>query len=558
VGSVKTETGQLVAEIVARQRWFTMPVSASWLHRIDLQRAAYRATLVVLILVGVYFRSRRYWIDPLGLWLDEATWGLRLFRRPLTELEFRPIGYMALTKLIVTTYSDERSLRLLSYIAGVASLPIAADLSKHLFKSRLVRVLCVAEVAYNPLLIDMAREFKPYSVEFGVHFGLIWLFVRWRANRSRVWFGALLACSVLAFPFAYNVVFLLPPLFTLLGYTFLREKAYRPLLVTVAAAVGAIAVMVAIYVSALRGTTADSSGTEQFWGKKYDVFYLPTARQPHHATTRLSWLARKYCDLAALPGSHGERPIKANPAAIDTMGKLAEVGSYAWLLLHGLGIFALLAYRRQWALLLLGPLLMSIAFNALSLWPFGAFRTNVFLLAYLVLIPMVGLDVLLAARVAVVRLGGALGSALLLVTNLSAGFEPHVRKHFFSGQTEIASLVRRMASIRAQQPDELRRQPTLTLLLDSYSCAPFIFETRYNDSARREFGSFLDNEIDIRCETISAASNLMRRAPGQLLFLVVTDERRMSVYARMLRVQFSVVVHEKVRDTHDLYLVKAR
>ena len=116
----------------------------------------------------------------------------------------------------------------------------------------------------------------------------------------------------------------------------------------------------------------------------------------------------------------------------ESARKLAEVGGYAWLGLHGLGLVALLAYRRQWLLLLGGPLLVSMAFNALSLWPFGAFRSNVFLLAYLVLIPMVGLDVLLTAHAALARLAGALGSAVLLVTNLSAGFEPHIRKHFFS------------------------------------------------------------------------------------------------------------------------------
>ena len=350
----------------------------------------------MLILIGVYFRSRRYWIDPLGLWVDEATWGLRLLRRSLTQLEFRPIGYMALTKLIVRVYCDERTLRLLSYVAGLLSLPIAADISKRLFKSRLVRVLCVAVVAYNPLLIDMAREFKPYSLEFCVHLGLVWLFLRWRVSGSRSWLGALLACLVLAFPFAYNVVFLLPGLFALLGHTFLRARAYRALLATVCAAIAAVAVMAIIYFGALRGTTQDSGGTEQFWGKKYDVFYLPNARQPHRALGRLRWLARKYCDLAAFPGSHGNPSRKGDFAVGETPHKLAEVGSYAWLSLHGLGLLTLLVYRRQWLLLLTGPLLASMAFNALSLWPFGAFRSNVFLLAYLGLDShMVGLDILL-------------------------------------------------------------------------------------------------------------------------------------------------------------------
>jgi 4-amino-4-deoxy-L-arabinose transferase-like glycosyltransferase len=518
---------------------------------------AYRVALVALILIGIYLRSRRYWIDPLGLWVDEATWGIRLFRRSLTQLEFRPIGYMALTKLIVTVYSDERTLRLLSYVAGVASLLLTADLSKYLFKSRLVRVLCVAVVAYNPLLIDMAREFKPYSVEFCVHLGLLWLFVRWRASRSRGWLAALLACSALAFPFAYNVVFLLPGLFTLLGYTFLREKAYRALVVTVCAAIAAIALMAAIYVSALRGTTEDSGGsTEQFWGHKYDVFYLPTALLPSSVAGHVSWLARKYGDLAAFPGSHGNRQLTASAGVTEATSKLARIGSRAWLFLHGLGLLALLLYRRQWLLLLLGPLLMSMLFNALSLWPFGAFRTNVFLLAYVILIPMFSLDVLLTARIVMARLAGALGSALLLVTNLSTGFEPHIRKHFFSTQTEMTSLVEHMAAVRAQQPIGLRRHAT-PVVLDSYSCAPFIFEAAYNDSAKRAVGSFL-KDIDVRCMNVSGTKKLLRAFPGEPFFVVVSDDRMKAPYDRMLRTQSKVIDHQAIRDTHDVYFVTAR
>jgi hypothetical protein len=544
--------------MVAREPWLASGAGQSWWHRLDLRRTAYRVTLVALLLVGAYFRSRRYWIDPLGLWVDEATWGLRLFRRSLTELEFRPIGYMALTKLIVSVHCDERTLRLLSYAAGLASLPITADLSKHLFESRVVRVLCVAVVAYNPLLIDMAREFKPYSLEFCIHLSLVWLFVRWRGNPSRAWLRALLLCSVLAFPFAYNIVFLLPGLFALLGYTFLRAKSYRALLATVCTAIAALAVMASIYFAALRGTTQDSGGsTEHFWGKKYDVFYLPAADQPHPTIARLRWLARKYCDLAAFPGGHGNPSRKAGFAISETPNKLAELGAYAWLVLHGIGLVMLVANRRRWLLLLTGPLLMSLAFNALSLWPFGAFRSNVFLLAYLVLIPMVGLDVLLVARAAIARVAGALGSALLLVANLSSGFEPHTRKHFFAGQTEMASLLTRMALVRAEQPDKLRRHAT-PVLLDSYSCAPFIFEATYNDSARRQFAPLL-KDLDVACPPgVSAAQNVLRASPGQPFFVIASAERTLSAYAKMLRARTRVIAHEEIRATHDLYFVRAR
>src|SRR4051794_33968168 len=168
-----------VAGLTRCRSWFLRHLSHSSGPSLGAQRLAYRLAILALIVIGVYFRSRRYWIEPLGVWVDEAVWGLRLLERPLTRVEFRPLGYMALTKLIVHVYSDERTLRSLSYLAGLLTLPVTANLAKYLFKSRVVRVVSVAVVAYHPLLIDMAREFKPYSVEFAVHLTLVWLFVRW-------------------------------------------------------------------------------------------------------------------------------------------------------------------------------------------------------------------------------------------------------------------------------------------------------------------------------------------------------------------------------------------
>ncbi len=550
--------GSGAAGLVTNQVWFPARVSARWRPSPRVSKLAYRAALVTFMVIGVYFRSRRYWLDPLGLWVDEAVWGLRLFGRPLTGLEFRPIGYMALTKLIVRVYSDERTLRLLSYLAGLASLPLTADLAKHLFKSRVVRVLCVAVVAYNPLLIDMAREFKPYSVEFAVHLTLVWLFVRWHAARSRAWLGALLACLVLAFPFAYNSVFALPGIFTLLGYTFLRERAQRALATTVLAALAALALMAGIYLCALRGTTSDRGGTEQFWGKKYDVFYLPNAQQAHPVLARAQWLALKYRDLATFPASHGTALAASDSRVPSWTLQLAAVGSVAWFALHAAGLGALLSSRRQWLLLLCGPLLVNVAFNAVSLWPFGAFRTNVFLLAYLIPIPMLGLDMLLAGGALVTRSAGGLGAVTVLLANLSSGFEPHIRKHFFCTQTEMRSLVERIAPLRAQLPNELKLRPTM-VLLDANACTPFIFEARHNDSVQRQFGALLNKELDVRCvASFSAASELLLRGRGRPFFVVTSVNRNTSGYARMLRSQSHIDTHEEIRGVHDLFLVTAR
>jgi hypothetical protein len=114
-----------------------------------------------------------------------------------------------------------------------------------------------------------------------------------------------------------------------------------------------------------------------------------------------------------------------------------------------------------------------------------------------------------------------------------------------------------MAAVRAEQPDELRSHAT-PVLLDSYSCAPFIFAASYSDSARRQFAPLLEN-IDVSCPpAVTAAQNTLRRSPGQPFFVIASAERTMSAYARMLRTRTHIIAHEVIRNTHDLYFVTAR
>src|SRR5882724_6793795 len=65
----------IAAELGPQEGWGAPGFGRSWLAKLNVWRVACRVALVALILIGIYLRSRRYWIDPLGLWVDEATWG---------------------------------------------------------------------------------------------------------------------------------------------------------------------------------------------------------------------------------------------------------------------------------------------------------------------------------------------------------------------------------------------------------------------------------------------------------------------------------------------------
>jgi hypothetical protein len=522
-------------------------------------RLAYHVSIVSLLALGVFFRSHRYWLDPIGLWGDEASWARRLFKHSLTNFDFRPIGYMDVTQWLVHIYSSEQTLRLLSWAAGIASLAMVLDIGRHIFRSPAVRMLCLAVVVFHPLLIDMSREFKPYSLEFCAHLGLVWLFVRWSVSAARGWFYALLSCSVLSFLFAYNIVFLFPAIFGLLGGTFLFKKAYRSLLVTVLSVLAAVALICVVYFGVLRkmGTTEEG---EKFWGGKYDVFYLPSDAEPGHAPqSHASWLAHKYLQLAVFPDVQRDRwPVQA--ALNANFGSELSVVDYGvWLALHAVGVVALFfPGRRPLLALLVTPVIVIMVFNWFGVWPFGVFRANTFLLAYYILIPMVGLDALVSWAGRFGAVAAAPVCLLFLVPNLTFGFDAHDRKQLFAGHSEMPTVLRRLRDLREHGPAAARSEKT-HVLMDWYSCSPFEFYIGYSDSTRREFGSYLVDNFDFDCtRSPRGAQAFMRSLRGKSFFVVVTDYRSTPAMRAIVHKDATVLDEERVRDTHDLYYVTGR
>ncbi len=527
-----------------------------WLRDQSTAQLGYYIAVGALFALGVFFRSHRYWIDPIGLWGDEASWARRLFRHTLTAFDFRPLGYMDATQLAVHIYSNEQTLRILSYVAGLASLAMVSDIARLMFRSRVVRLLCLSVVVFHPLLIDMSREFKPYSVELCAHLGLVWLFLRWRASQAPAWLYALLLGSVLSFLFAYNIVFLYPSIFALLGLAFLLKKAQRSLLITVLAAGAAIALITAVYFGVLRqmGTAAEG---EKFWGGKYDVFYLPQEGVPGQVPqSHVSWLAHKYLDLVVFPDVQRHKwtfPEAISPAV---SAGFIDMNRYAWFALHFVGLVALcFPGRRQLLVLLAAPLILIMGFNWFGIWPFGTFRANTFLLGYYILIAMVGLDALIVWARKFGLFPALAACSLILLPNLTIGFDTHGRKQFSTGHSEMRSVLRRLKQLRESGAAAARTEKSY-VLSDWYSCSPFEFYTQYSDTTRREFGSYLAENFDFQCtRTPRGLQSFMHKLRGKSFFVVVTDPRAMPVTRGIVHRGAIVLDEEQVRKTHDLYYV---
>jgi hypothetical protein len=519
------------------------------------QLASRYGAMVVVLIAGMVWRSNRFWWNPIALWQDEAFWATAMFERPLSGLMFRPLGYMAVTRLIAGVYTNEQTIRILSYVSGLASLGLMVHVSSLLFQSRIARVLCLFVVAFHPVLIDMSREFKPYSLEFCLHLGIVWLFLLHRRTGRRRWFWALLTSSVLAFFFAYNIVFLWPVIFLLLALPHLRDRKFLRLVPIVSAALLALLAAVAAYVVVLRHLNMKDQ--EAGWGEKYDVFYLEQRHRGEAASkSKPAWMAAKYAELSAFPGV-GRRYWKwpaSQPGA--SLSAAQDFDYYAWIALHFMGL-GILIYRRRYqhlALFFLPLVLLPLA-NLLGFWPMGAFRVNTFLLAYLIPISIIAIDQLAAARRFGARSLGWGAAGLVLLPNLTVGFNTHSHKYAETAHFEMWELVRSMLELKATAGAADGR---MTAGLDGYSCPPVDFYRRYHSGFQSEFGTSLAKGIELKCvRNIRFWRRAMRSATDPYLLIVSTDYVKADL-DRSVNDSGLLLKKRVIGETHVVYLLKRR
>jgi hypothetical protein len=519
---------------------------------------AYRIAAAALIALGIVFRSMRYWFNPIALWGDEAVWARNLLERPLTMLEFRPIGLMAVTKwLTELTAVDERVLRLPCYLAGIASLFLALWVGRMLFARRLTVLVLVGFVAVSPILVDFSREFKPYSVEVALHLLLLGIGLRYWRTRARGWLIALIVTAPIAFLLAYNAVFAYPVPFGLALLDRWRAPGRRGLDLVVGGAVGCIAFIGLVYATVI--SQIDAPDEAGFWGQKYDAFYLP----PEHgaaALDHLRWVVRKTADVAAMPGAIRAlwRPPSSLPSGLIAAWSVADY--WVWLALV-LGGAAWLARRRRYAALglLVGPLAVAFLFNLLGRWPWSAFRVNVFFLAYLFPLAGVAIDALLDLPLPRLR-AAAIGAILLVVGWPQIGFGWGLRtmKRAWVSHAEFPALLARVRADRERALAEDPGRPRDLLLTDRYGCAPIKFYLYHHSITRAEDGAFVLSNFDLRCfRGSSEIAAEVEGAEGRPVWIAISGPKSRRSLPRRIRRFAEITRSETIADSHLLMIVRA-
>jgi hypothetical protein len=470
----RAETRSLVRErLMAWWRQFRGP--STWLIP---------ATMGFILALGFWLRARGYLYDVPDMWLDECSWAIMLNERPLVKLLIRPPGFIVLSRVFVLLFGPtEASLRAIPWLSAMAALAMAPFLARRLFSTAAPRLLFVAIIALHPAATDFAKEFKPYSTGLTLHMAIILLTLRYLETMRGKDLAWLLALAVVSPLLSQDLVFAFPGVFAIAGWRAFKHDRRHFLAVALAALV-IVASLLAQYMLIWRHLPRDEA---DYWGKKYQVFYTRSQGDSY-----LSWLFEKYREVAAFPGLHS-RYWKGALIPRDEHTNVRVMASVVWIFLHVAGVIALLWRRRfHHAVLAISPILVVIVFNRFGYWPFGAFRTSLFVLVHVGIIAAAALDFEGSRKRPV---AAVLPAALLLVIPLL----------FFEDRwPPIKRTLTRPSSFRqvlewlAKRPPPASPANRQILLLGRGYCDPWKYYLKYHPETRY-MRSRLEQTYDVRC-----------------------------------------------------------
>jgi hypothetical protein len=447
---------------------------------------SFRAMTAFCLAIGFWLRARGFLYDVPSMWVDECGWAMMLMDLPLRELLIRPPAFMALSKVLAATFGPtEMALRSLPWLGGLLALIVSPLLARRLFTAPAARLLFVAIIALHPVATDFSKEFKPYSLSLALHLVLMLFTLRYVTERRKKDLAFLLGSAAIGVLFAQDLLFALPSVFLLIGWSAFKEDR-RHLRAIVLVAVVIIATLLLQYFLIWSKLPKDETA---YWANKYNVFYVDSPARSH-----FSWLADKYARLAAFPGYHyifwGAPWLPE-----EEWPNIVRVAQTLWQGLHFFGLFMFLWHRRaRAAILILLPLVVLIAFNWLGFWPFGIFRANAFLVVYFGAIAAMAFDAPANARRPAF---GLVPAALLVVIPLfffEEGSPP--TKRCMTRTSEFPALLGWLRG-QAPEPSTPRKQ---VVILTSGSCELWNYSLKYHPQTqwlyRRIKGNFEARCVD--------------------------------------------------------------
>ncbi len=193
-----------------------------------------RAALAILLLAGVGLRVAQYLANA-SLWIDEIALAenvlhfplAHLLRQPLALDQVAPPGFLALTKGSAEIFgASEMALRAVPLLSGLAALVLFASLARR-FQPPWIAVCATGVFALAPTLIAHGAELKPYSTDLlaSVWLTLVAFAVADRGANWASWLGATLLGAVAVW-FSQGAVFVVAGLGAALAVLAIRDRRF--------------------------------------------------------------------------------------------------------------------------------------------------------------------------------------------------------------------------------------------------------------------------------------------------------------------------------------------
>lgn len=527
-----------------------------WLRAASASEKAYAIAVLLTLLLGLFLRLRGWLGPPVSFWQDEANWATRTLYWPLLKLGIRPIGFMAITRAVVHVFgAREVWFRLLPALGGVGSLLLMPYVAGRLISQRWVRWLLLLLFAIHPALIDYCNEFKPYSWEVLVHLAPIALYLRYQQTQRSVWFFVILAYLPVSFLLAYNMALALPGLLLLSLWTAWRSPRRKQwVAATLLSGLLCGAGAATMFALSLKNATTDDAPS--YWGKKYDVFY-----QKNDVQSRLQWTLGKAADTAAFVNLERDYWKASTRVGERVAARLAKADRVFWIVLSGLGLLSLLGRRRELLWVLIAPLFMLLLANFVGKWPLGAFRTNLFVLAYTFPLPFLAMD-LAATRAQAAGLG-LMAATFAVVPAFAFGFDWQGHKHAFTRDFHLREVIQLLYEHRTAQLAQDPTMPPVRLMLEPHTRDPYSFYLHQHPDFARKYETFFEENFIVQrsgCDALSRKlqQKLARKESRQGLWLISSARSDFDLLQAAAASSPNRVTAREISGEHLLFYVEAK
>jgi hypothetical protein len=314
-----------------------------------------------LLVIGILLRLWQYLSGP-SLWIDEAALARNIIDRPVRALfapldyaQVAPPGFLLLQKAVVLTVgSSEYALRLLPLLCGIAALLIFARLAHYLLDDW-AAPFAAGMFALGAPFVFLASQMKQYSGDILASVVVLaaaaWMRQQPGDIRRSVTVGLVGGVAVF---FSQPACFIVAGIGTSLAVLYMLERPRQPMgPLAVIGIMWGLAFSLAIVLGLRAMSPTDRLYMHWYWGGGF----WPV---PPRTASDLWW---PFEQLTYAFGAFGSGPRRTN-------GGLNYPWSPLFAVMLLMGLFATWKKRRDVALFLVVPALLTLAASAFQLYPF--------------------------------------------------------------------------------------------------------------------------------------------------------------------------------------------